>query len=265
LFLDGLLIPVENLVNHRSIRWDDTARIARVYHLELDTHEVLLANGAAAESYRDDGNRRLFQNTNAAWDQSGPPPPCAPIVTNGPVVEAIWQRLLERAKPHPLPKVTGDADVHLLQDGTRIDPVAARHGLYAFEVSFEGSDLLIASRHAVPSELGLNADQRRLGVAVQRIILRQGAVKIDIDAEAECLGDGFHGYEASGAFRWTDGSASIPGAALAMFTSGEAMAIEIYLGCVARYPMPAKAGSHGGGKIVAQDRGDQPVRLPQAA
>jgi Hint domain len=28
-----------------------------IYHLELDTHDVLLANGAPAESYRDDGNR----------------------------------------------------------------------------------------------------------------------------------------------------------------------------------------------------------------
>ena len=55
LFLDGVLIPVEFLVNHRSIQWDDRAREVSIYHIELATHDVLLADGAPAESYRDDG------------------------------------------------------------------------------------------------------------------------------------------------------------------------------------------------------------------
>jgi hypothetical protein len=29
----------------------------KIYRVELDSHDVLLANGAPAESYRDDGNR----------------------------------------------------------------------------------------------------------------------------------------------------------------------------------------------------------------
>ena len=67
-FLDGVLIPVEFLVNHRSILWDDRAQEVSIYHIELETHDVLLANGAPAESYRDDGNRWLFQNANTGWD-----------------------------------------------------------------------------------------------------------------------------------------------------------------------------------------------------
>jgi hypothetical protein len=82
LFLDGVLIPVEFLVNHRSIIWDDRAQEVTVYHLELDTHGVLLANGAPAESYRDDGNRWLFQNANSGWDLP-PQEPCAPVLTGG--------------------------------------------------------------------------------------------------------------------------------------------------------------------------------------
>ena len=46
LFIDGVLIPIEFLINHRSIIWDDTAREVRFYHIELATHDVLLANGA---------------------------------------------------------------------------------------------------------------------------------------------------------------------------------------------------------------------------
>jgi hypothetical protein len=66
LYLDGALIPVEFLINHRSILWDDHAQEVHLYHIELSEHDVLLADGAPAESYRDDGNRWLFQNPNPA-------------------------------------------------------------------------------------------------------------------------------------------------------------------------------------------------------
>ena len=66
LFIDGVLIPAEFLINHRSILWDDDQRMVVFYHIELETHDVLIANGAAAESYRDDGNRWLFRNANGA-------------------------------------------------------------------------------------------------------------------------------------------------------------------------------------------------------
>jgi hypothetical protein len=67
LHIDGVLIPVEFLVNHRSIEWDDRAQEVTIYHVELETYDVLLANGAPAETYRDDGNRWLFQNANTGW------------------------------------------------------------------------------------------------------------------------------------------------------------------------------------------------------
>ena len=91
LYIDGVLIPVEFLVNHRSILWDDRAQEVSLYHIELETHDVLLANGAPAESYRDDGNRWLFQNANSGWGLP-PKPPCAPVLTGGPMVDAVWRR-----------------------------------------------------------------------------------------------------------------------------------------------------------------------------
>jgi hypothetical protein len=57
LLIDDVLIPVEFLVNHRSILWDDRAQEVSLYYVELDRHVVLVADGAPAESYRDDGNR----------------------------------------------------------------------------------------------------------------------------------------------------------------------------------------------------------------
>ncbi len=67
LYIDGVLIPVEFLVNHKTIIWDDRAQEVEIYHVELASHDVLIANGAPAESYRDDGNRWLFQNANEGW------------------------------------------------------------------------------------------------------------------------------------------------------------------------------------------------------
>lgn len=66
----------------------------------LETHDVLLANGAPAESYRDDGNRWLVQNANSGW-QLPPQEPCAPVLTGGPIMDAIWRRLLDGAGPRP--------------------------------------------------------------------------------------------------------------------------------------------------------------------
>jgi hypothetical protein len=119
LYLDGVLIPTEFLINHRSILWDDTARVVTIYHLELDTHDVLLANGAPAESYRDDGNRWLFQNANTGWDLP-PKPPCAPVLTGGPVVDAVWRRLLDRSGARPGVPLTEDPDLHVLTGGRLI-------------------------------------------------------------------------------------------------------------------------------------------------
>jgi hypothetical protein len=58
-------MPAEFLINHRSILWDDPAREVKLCHVELETQDVLRANGAPAAGYRDDGNGWLFQNAKA--------------------------------------------------------------------------------------------------------------------------------------------------------------------------------------------------------
>jgi len=50
LYVDGLLVPVENLVNYRSIVWDEAARVVEYYHIELADHVVVFAQGAPAET-----------------------------------------------------------------------------------------------------------------------------------------------------------------------------------------------------------------------
>jgi hypothetical protein len=64
LFIDGLLIPVEWLVNGKTITLaevDDREAID-YYHIELETHEVVFAEGTPAETLLVDNGREHFGN-----------------------------------------------------------------------------------------------------------------------------------------------------------------------------------------------------------
>jgi hypothetical protein len=234
LFVDGVLIPVEYLINHQSIRWDDHAQAVSLWHIELDTHDVLLANGAPAESYRDDGNRWLFQNANSGWD-SPPREPYAPVLTGGAIVDAIWRRLLQRSGPRALPPLTEDPDLHLLVDGRRIDAVTREKFLYIFRLPDGCARVRIASRDCVPEQLGLVRDSRSLGVALRRIEITHGRRMTLIDACDGRLTDGFHDYEPGDDLRWTNGDALIPEAAFAHVT-GTAM-VGLHVAGSTHYPL----------------------------
>jgi len=209
LFLDGALIPVEFLVNYRSIYWDDRAREVQLYHIELETHDVLIANGAPAESYRDDGNRWLFRNANTAWDQP-PKPPCAPVLTGGALVDTVWRRLLDRAGPRPGMPLTADPDLHLLVDGQRVDAMAEHSDMYVFGLPTPPRSVRICSRSAVPLELGIARDNRELGVAVRLIAITQPGSQRAIEANAPELCEGYHAFEPDNGIRWTNGNAAVP-------------------------------------------------------
>jgi hypothetical protein len=209
LCVDDVLIPVEFLVNHRSVLWDDRAQEVSVYHVELATHDVLVANGAAAESYRDDGNRWLFRNANAGWDQPAKPV-CLPVLTGGAVVDAVWRRLLDRAGSRPSVPLTDDADVHLVVDGARVDATERTGDVRVFALDRRPGAVRIMSRAAVPQELGLARDPRLLGVAVRRVVVRRGSRFRTLRADDARLAEGFHGFEAETGVRWTDGDAGLP-------------------------------------------------------
>jgi hypothetical protein len=238
LYIDGVLIPAEFLVNHRSILWDDRAQEVTVFHLELDTHDVLLANGAAAESYRDDGNRWLFQNANSGW---GLPPqePCAPVLTGGPIVDAAWQRLLDRAGSRPGLTLTGPPDLHLLVDGRRVDRSRGPNGYYVFDLPRRTRELRVVSRAGSPAELGFARDPRVLGVAVRQIRLWQGTRLRVLDASDPALVEGFHAFEPDNGFRWTDGDAALPATLFADIEG--ACQLELLVGGAMRYPLFAEA------------------------
>ncbi|HEX4366883.1 MAG TPA: Hint domain-containing protein, partial [Rhodopila sp.] len=233
LYIDDVLIPVEFLVNHRTILWDDHAHEVEIYHVELESHDILIANGAPAESYRDDGNRWLFQNANEGWHLP-PQDPYAPVLTGGPIVDAVWRRLLDRAGPHNSLPLTDDPDLHLVIDGERVDALRRTDSTYVFRLPAAPGSVIVASRVSTPSELGITRDPRSLGVALRQVTIRQGARFMLLDADDDRLTTGFHGYEPDDSLRWTDGYAELPIDAFARFDNGAE--VTLHLGGATRYP-----------------------------
>ncbi len=71
--------------------------LSEYYHVELDTHDVLLAEGAPSERFLDDDSRGMFHNARefAALYPDAPAPGCfsTPKVDEGYELEAVRRRL----------------------------------------------------------------------------------------------------------------------------------------------------------------------------
>ncbi len=100
LLLDGVLVPAKALLNWTSIRQDITARGVTYLHVELERHDVVLAEGTPAESYLDTGHRGIFDNGGAEvvahpalMQRRREAESCAPLCLDGPRLAAIRQRL----------------------------------------------------------------------------------------------------------------------------------------------------------------------------
>lgn len=100
--LDGVLVPAEDLVNGGSITREAGLDRVDYFHIELETHDVLWAEGAAAETFRDDDSRGMFDNAAeyaALYGRQTPPAARRGIGgADGYALEAIRRRLApERA------------------------------------------------------------------------------------------------------------------------------------------------------------------------
>jgi hypothetical protein len=102
MFIDGLLIEGRDLVNGTSIVQAERVETLSYFHIELETHDVIVAEGALSETYLDEDNRGMFQNAREyeTLFSSVPAVPaqyCAPRVDGGYALEALRQRLARRA------------------------------------------------------------------------------------------------------------------------------------------------------------------------
>jgi hypothetical protein len=90
LFIANVLVPAASLINGSSIVQVPVDKDLLYLHVELDSHDILLAEGAPAESYLDVGARGMFHDHNEITGAaSGPSRTVARRVTAGPDLRAI--------------------------------------------------------------------------------------------------------------------------------------------------------------------------------
>ncbi|WP_215763285.1 Hint domain-containing protein [Acetobacter sp. P1H12_c] len=116
--LEGVLIPAICLVNGVSILQAESIDQVTYFHIELETHDILLAEGAPSESFVDDDSRNMFHNAiefKKLYPDAAPLPAvyCAPRIEEGPVLEAIRTRLNAEAGIIPVRMSAGIAEGYL--------------------------------------------------------------------------------------------------------------------------------------------------------
>jgi autotransporter passenger strand-loop-strand repeat protein len=62
MYLDDVLIPAAALVNGSTVVQLETVDQVDYFHLELETHDIILAEGAPSETFVDDDSRGMFHN-----------------------------------------------------------------------------------------------------------------------------------------------------------------------------------------------------------
>lgn len=247
LFLDGMLVPAKLLLNGATVvRETDWADVI-YYHIELDCHDVLLAEGAPAESYLDTGNRDIFENAGGPIrlhpDMSNDPgrrlaDSCAPFVTNAARIEPVWNRIAQRARTlgYTLPETaatTEDPALTIEIEGRGFAPIIADDGYFVFCLPAWTGAIRLRSRSVVPSDrTPWVDDSRQLGVAVRQIKVVHGRSMTTIAVDDPRLETGWWDHEGDGTttWRWTDGNASLS------MASDTPAVLEVHLAQMPAYP-----------------------------
>ena len=215
LLFDDVLIQAEKLINGVTIFQQPRDKI-EIWHVELDSHDIILAEGAPAESYLDTGNRTSFVGGGAflelhpdfqpkRWSET-----CAPLVFDGPKLARAKASILEIAARHGH-VITADADAHIVADGKRFEPVWLDEARLAFMLPAGCSTIALRSRGFVPIHCQpLSQDERWLGVAVGRLQIDGADVAIDDDAVLLVGWHGFERHENGHCQRWTNGDTPLP-------------------------------------------------------
>jgi hypothetical protein len=197
IFVDGVLIQAEKLVNGATIVQVPLDRV-EYWHVELDSHDVILADGLAAESYLDTGNRAGFFNNGSSYLEAHPnfrpnhwAETCMPLVMEGAALQKAREALRERALALGF-TLTADPDVHVMVDGKRVDPVRLGAERLAFLLPEGGSNIELRSRTFIPAHVTReNPDTRSLGIDVVHLQI-DGEVALDDETPFGC---GWHALE----------------------------------------------------------------------
>jgi hypothetical protein len=211
-FVDGVLIPIVRLINGATVAQLSVDTVT-YFHVELESHDVILAEGLPAESYLDTGNRNSFIEGGGALDLYADFSPkiaydyCASFHESGLIVASVKTRLLAQARAFGH-MITSESNVHILADGQRITAQRIDGERYLFDLRARRGDIRLMSRRWVPAHvLPESEDVRELGVCVRLISINGCNLRLDdvrLAGGWHCLENGLDDH------RWTNGAARLP-------------------------------------------------------
>jgi hypothetical protein len=178
LLLDGALVQAKDLVDGIAIVQDMATASVRYYHVELETHGILVADGAVAESFLDTGHRGIFENAGAPvilhpdlMQLRREAESIAPLCHDGARLAAIRARL--HARKHSLGLAIVPAlGITLIAAGQSIAPCADTISEISFALPAGVEDAVIKTASFIPAMFEPSSnDRRRLGMAVTHIVI----------------------------------------------------------------------------------------------
>jgi collagen type I/II/III/V/XI/XXIV/XXVII alpha len=103
IYVDNVLIPAKHLLNGTTIRQVQQRHVV-YHHVELERHDVVLAEGLPAETYLDTGDRAKFSGTGVlalhpdfsvrVLEAMG----CAQVIVTGPQLAAVRRQVDTQAE-----------------------------------------------------------------------------------------------------------------------------------------------------------------------
>ena len=211
-----VLIPASALINSATVAQVDVDEVI-YWHVELDSHDILLAENLPTESYLEMENRAFFiENTMVALDVGPDARPkthddfCRPFHVEGALVEVVRAQMRLRAKALGWTiEEKPNAGLHLDVDGLPI--YSATDGPTAcFAVPARSEDVWIVSDVSRLCDVSESSDPRRLGVCIGSLAIDDGFGSTVTIAPADPrLDEGFH-YVEGPFWRWTNGRARLP-------------------------------------------------------
>ncbi|MCO6161174.1 Hint domain-containing protein [Asaia lannensis] len=215
MFFNGCFVPVRMLVNGHSIVLDKPSDSYDVYHIELDTHSVIRANGVLSESFLDTGHIAFEgrDSRDLTWEHDSAAPLCTAREFVEPLFRDIAARVPGLVVPKDEPAADATADIALLVNGkTQVAPTRRNGRTFVFSINEPIRSLSILTEAATPSDvIGPFVDDRRvLGALIGAVNLftPQGMVAYKTHLSEPAL-TGWHGME-SPRYRWTGAQAEIP-------------------------------------------------------
>ena len=210
LYVENRLVQVKRLVNGASVRQVACDRVD-YWHVELERHDAIFAEGLAAETFLDAGNRANFESADVVTLHPRFAPKsladaCAAFLEAGAPLTALRARLAERAATLGY-QWEGEPDLHVRADGVRIEPIALPQRRWAFVLPPTTRSAALISRVWRPAWADpASGDDRQLGVCVSALQVDGRDLRLD-DAG---LAEGWNGFERDHGHRWTTGAAQLP-------------------------------------------------------